>query len=238
MNQAELSLMKGMIDILNRHLKEPFLTSEQYSMRLADLKEFEEEAGFVYINSPTCKKRMNHVLDIVEMSNISKRIYKRCNNVEDIIEFANEKDMFVYLNLTGIDLVITYIDGVMAKLEVDNSIALIDFYNINIPYKINKKGTYVVKGVLQCGSHFYVDNVLYADCMSKKSKDNLEEAEKLGFDVVSHWLANNFDPKNLRSNLKYVYDYAKEEELKHDGVIFRFNDISYDRDEIVYEMLK
>ena len=58
----------------------------------------------------------SNILDIVEMTNISKRIFKRCNNIEDVIEFANKKDMFVYLNLTGINMIITYIDGIMTRL--------------------------------------------------------------------------------------------------------------------------
>lgn len=239
MNQAELSMMRGMIDILNRHLKEPFLTKEQYDMRMADLKEFEEETGFVLSNSPTDKECMSKILDIVEMTNISKRIFKRCNNIEDIIEFANKKDMFVYLNLTGINMIITYIDGIMTRLEVDNSIALIDFNKVNIPYKINKKGIYVVWGTLQHGANFYVNDVVYSENgLENNLKNNVENAEELGFNITPHWLANNFNLKKLQSSIDYIYDYAEEEGFKHDGIVFKFNDISYNRDEIVYEMLK
>lgn len=239
MNQAELSLMRGMIDILNRHLKEPFLTEEQYNMRMTDLKEFEEETGFILSNSPTDKERMNHILDIVEMTNISKRNFKRCNDIEDIVKFANEKDMFVYPNLTGVNMLISYSDGIITKLEVNNSVALIDFNKVNIPYKINKKGVYDVFGFLQHGANFYVSDVIHSqDRLKSGLKNNVEEAEELGFTVVPNWLANNFDPKKIQGTLEYIYDYAEEEGFKHDGIVFEFNDISYSRKGIIYEMIK
>jgi DNA ligase (NAD+) len=58
----------------------------------------------------------------------------------------------------------------------------------------------------------------------------LNEARKLGFDVVPHWFnntANGLNPNNLQGNIDYVFDYAKEEGLPCDGVVFKFNDIEY-----------
>ena len=58
-------------------------------------------------------------------------------------------------------------------------------------------------------------------------KDNLNIAKELGFDVVPFWFATNLNPKNLQSNIDYVFDYAKEEGLPCDGIVFKFNDIEY-----------
>ena len=60
--------------------------------------------------------------------------------------------------------------------------------------------------------------------------DNLNEAKELGFDVVPHWFnnaTNALSPKNLQSNIDYVFDYASDEDLPCDGVVFKFDDIEY-----------
>ncbi len=60
--------------------------------------------------------------------------------------------------------------------------------------------------------------------------DNLNEAKELGFDVVPHWFnnaTNALNPKNLQSNIDYVFDYASDEGLPCDGVVFKFDDIEY-----------
>ena len=59
MNKIELDIMKGMVSILNEaseayyNTGNPIMSDEQFDMRLADLKQFEEETGFVLANSPT-----------------------------------------------------------------------------------------------------------------------------------------------------------------------------------------
>ena len=59
--------------------------------------------------------------------------------------------------------------------------------------------------------------------------DNLNEAKELGFDVVPHWFNNDtaLSPKNLQSSIDYVFDYASDEGLPCDGVVFKFDDIEY-----------
>ena len=231
MNQAELSLMKGMIDILNRHLKEPFLTSEQYSMRLADLKEFEEETGCILSNSPTCKDR---VTPLVQIKGVPKYVvFDKCNDIDSIIKFAEQKEMLVSLNITGTNASIIYMDGVMKNFIIDNAIAMIDLDKIdNVPYKINRKeNVYIVDGVLHNSKFYVIDVVKNGESLYS----NFKEAKELGFTIVPHWLANNFDPKNLKSNIEYIYDYADEEKLNHNGIAFRFNEISYNEG-IIYEL--
>lgn len=62
---------------------------------------------------------------------------------------------------------------------------------------------------------------------NNKLKDNLNEARELGFDVVPSWIATNLRPKNLQSNIDYVFDYASENGYPNDGIVFKFNDIEY-----------
>lgn len=62
-------------------------------------------------------------------------------------------------------------------------------------------------------------------------KANLNEAKELSFDVVPFWFngnsANALNPKNLQSNIDYVFDYAEEFDFPCDGVVFKFDDIEY-----------
>lgn len=57
--------------------------------------------------------------------------------------------------------------------------------------------------------------------------DNLNDAESLGFSVVPSWYPVNLESKKLQSTLDYVFEYASDEGLPCDGVVFKFNDIEY-----------
>lgn len=58
-------------------------------------------------------------------------------------------------------------------------------------------------------------------------KENLNEARALDFDTVPSWVATNLDPKNLQDNIDYVFEFAVDEGLPNDGIVFKFNDIEY-----------
>lgn len=62
---------------------------------------------------------------------------------------------------------------------------------------------------------------------SDKLTDNLNDAESLGFSVVPFWYPVNLESKKLQSTLDYVFEYASDEGLPCDGVVFKFNDIEY-----------
>ena len=108
--------------------------------------------------------------------------------------------------------------------------------------EINKDGEYKNSRNLASGTLSVLDTSLVAkrrlrfmawDVIeggnNKKLKDNLDEAKTFGFDVVPSWIATNLDPKNLQSNIDYVFDFAAEEGLPADGIVFKFNDIEYGR---------
>lgn len=58
-------------------------------------------------------------------------------------------------------------------------------------------------------------------------KDNLNEASALGFDVVPFWSVINLTANNIQNVIDYVFDYAEEEGIPNDGIVFKFNDIEY-----------
>lgn len=57
--------------------------------------------------------------------------------------------------------------------------------------------------------------------------DNLNDAKNMGFSVVPFWCPVNLESKKLQSTLDYVFEYASDEGLPCDGVVFKFNDIEY-----------
>ena len=58
-NQIELDIMRGMVSILNEasdryyNGKPLIMSDEQFDARLEDLRQLEEETGFILSNSPT-----------------------------------------------------------------------------------------------------------------------------------------------------------------------------------------
>lgn len=230
MHKAELNIMKGMVSVLNESLKRPILSGEQYEMRLADLKQFEEETNFIFTNSPTCK---DNVYSVVEVKDIFKNSFERCNDVDSIIKFANKQEMLIHPNIVGARAIIIYNDGIMTDFTLDTAVNLNDVGNI--PYKINKKGIYFIIGVLSQNLNFYVTDIV--DGGVDKLNLNLDEASNLGFDIVPHWMATDFNPKNFQNGINYMVDYAEEEGMSCDGIVFRFNDTLYSKNGIVYEVL-
>ena len=105
--------------------------------------------------------------------------------------------------------------------------------------KVNKDGEYKNSRNLASGTLSVLDTSLVAkrklrfcnwdiiEGGGNSLKDNLNEARELGFDVVPFWSVINLEPKKLQNTIDYVFDYAKEEGLPCDGIVFKFNDIEY-----------
>lgn len=236
MNTIELEMMKGMVSILNEaaatyNAGSSIMTNEQYDTRLADLKQFEEETGFIFFNSPTCK---THVKSLVKTKESISYNFEKCHDVESIIDFARQYEMLVYPNLIGANVRIDYANGIMIELEIDNKNVNLNKVN-NIPYKIEKKERYIVMGVITSDSKLYVIESIKP---WGKLKDGLMEAQGLGFDIVPHWInantVNALNPKNLQSNIDYVFEYARENEYSFDGIVFRLNDDKF-QNGIIYK---
>ena len=108
--------------------------------------------------------------------------------------------------------------------------------------EINKSGEYKNSRNLAAGTLSVLDTSLVAkrrlrllawdviEGGSNSLNDNLDEARWLGIDVVPHWFnnsTNGLNAKNLQDNIDYVFDYAKEEGLPCDGIVYKYNDIEY-----------
>lgn len=274
-NQIELDMMRGMVSILNEaseayyNTGNPIMTDEQFDARLADLRQLEEETGFILANSPTQRVGAKVLTELNEITHSHPMLsLEKCHTIEELIKFANNKEVVASIKLDGLTCSITYENGILVSAEtrgdgyVGSDITEHVKQFKNIPFKINKEGTYIVDGEaiitdedfaevnkdgeyknsrnLASGTLAVLDTSLVAkrklsfyawDIIeggsSNKLKDNLNEARTLGFDTVPSWIATNLDPKNLQDNIDYVFDFAVDEGLPNDGVVFKFNDIEY-----------
>lgn len=277
MNAIELDMMKGMVSILNEasnayyNTGNPIMTDAQFDARLADLRQLEEETGFVFANSPTQNVGYKVLTELKEVGHDYPMLsLEKCHSVEELIKFANNKELVASIKLDGLTCRLTYENGLLVRAEtrgngyVGSDITEHVKQFKNVPLKINKEGTYIVDGEaiitdsdfaevnkngeyknsrnLASGTLAVLDTSLVAkrrlrllawdviEGGANSINDNLNEAKELGFDVVPHWFNNSttgLNPKNLEGNIYYIFDYAKEEGLPTDGIVFKFNDIEY-----------
>lgn len=274
MNAIELDIMKGLVSILNEandryyNSGNPIMTDEQFDARLNDLKQLEEETGFIFANSPTQSVGYKVLTELKEISHSHPMLsLEKCHTVDELIKFSNNKELVASIKLDGLTVSLTYQDGVLVSAETrgDGYIGSDITEHIkqfkNVPMKINKSGTYIIDGEaiitdddfseinknkeyknsrnLAAGTlavldtslvakrrlKFYAWDVIEGGC--NNLKDNLDEAGSIGFDVVPNWSAININPNKLQGTIVYIFDYAKEEGLPCDGIVFKFNDIEY-----------
>lgn len=275
MNQIELDIMRGMVSILNDaseayyNTGSPIISDEEFDIRLEDLRQFEEETGFILSNSPTQRVGAKVLTELNETTHSHPMLsLEKCHTIEELIKFANNKELVASIKLDGLTVSITYENGILVKAEtrgngyVGSDITEHIRQFKNVPFKINKKETYIVDGEaiitdedfaeinsngefknsrnLAAGTLSVLDTSLVAKrklCfmvwdvieggISNKLKDNLNEAKALGFEVVPSWVATNLNPKNLQDNIDFVFNFAVDEGLPNDGIVFKFNDIGY-----------
>ena len=273
-NQIELDMMKSMVSLLNEaanayyNTGTPIMTDEQFDARLEDLRQLEEETGIILANSPTHNVGAKVLTELQEVTHSHPMLsLEKCHTVDEIIKFANNKELVASIKLDGLTCSLTYKDGILVSAEtrgngyVGSDITEHVKQFLNVPFKINKKGNYVIDGEaiiadedfaeinsdgeyknsrnLAAGTLAVLDTSLVAKRKLKffgwdiieggnnSLKVNLNEAKGLGFDIVPHWSAINLDPKKLQNTLDCVFDYAKDEGLPCDGIVFKFDDIEY-----------
>ena len=49
----------------------------------------------------------------------------------------------------------------------------------------------------------------------------------LGFDVVPHWSFTTLNPKSFQGSVDYIFDYAEEDGIPCNGIVFKLNDIEH-----------
>lgn len=159
MNQIELEMMRGMVSILNEaseayyNTGHPIMSDAQFDARLEDLRQLEEETGFVFANSPTQRVGAKVLTELNEVTHSHPMLsLEKVHSVEEIIKFANNKELVASIKLDGLTVSLTYEDGVLVGAETrgDGYVGSDITEHIkqfkNVPFKINKEGTYIVDG--------------------------------------------------------------------------------------------
>lgn len=234
MNEIELKMMKGMVDILNEASEayrngNPILTDEQFSMRSNDLVCFEAETGVVLLNSPNCTTNVESIVKTLE---IKSDTLKECQDINDIVEFANQKELIAYIDVNGLDMIITYVDGRIDNIKVSN----IDEYilnmicNLSIPYCASENINCDIKGKVVCVSGksiFYATEAVRGGLSTLRG--NFDKMIDLGFDVVPNWNFTTLNSKSFQNSVDYIFEHAEEDNIPCNGIVFKLNDIEYSK---------
>lgn len=159
MNEIELKMMKGMVSILNEAAEtyyntgSPIMTDEQYDSRLEDLRQFEEETGFVLSNSPTHNVGAKVLTELNEVTHTSPMLsLDKCHNVDELLKFINNKETVASIKLDGLTCRLTYENGFLIRAETrGNGVIGSDVTEhikqfLNVPMKIDKANTYIIDG--------------------------------------------------------------------------------------------
>lgn len=224
MNQIELNIMRGMVSVLNE--AKSIMTDEQLAVRLNDLVIFESETGVVLLNSPNCSI---DVCSIVNASEIKNGRLKEYQSIDDIVEFSNKKELFAYVDTDGLDMVISYANGYIENIQVENvnNVILESIFALGIPYCNPSIADFKIKGklVILDKPTFYVTEIIDGFCNTLQG--NLRVAQNLGFDIIPNWSFATLNPKSFQSSVDYVLEYAKENDIPCNGIVFKLNDIEY-----------
>lgn len=274
MNAIEKDIMRGLVSILNEasdryyNSGNPIMTDAQFDARLADLKQLEEETGFVFANSPTQNVGYKVLTELKEVTHNHPMLsLDKCHTIEEIVKFANDKELVASIKLDGLTVSLLYENGIFVSAETrGNGIVGSDITEHvkqfkNVPLKIGKEGTYIIDGEaiitdedfadinkdneyknsrnLAAGTLAVLDTSLVAKRKLKfyawdviegggnSLNNNLTEARELGFDVVPFWSAVSLNSNKLQGAIDYIFDFAKDEGLPCDGIVFKFNDVEY-----------
>ena len=224
MNSIELNIMRGMVSILNE--AKPIMTDEQFAIRSNDLVIHEAETGVVLLNSPNCAVDVRSIVNTLEVENNRLKEYQ---NVEDIIELSSQKEMFAYVDVNGLDMIVTYTNGHIDSIKVESiNDEIIDLvFALGIPYYNPELANYSFKGklVILDKPIFYVTEIVDGGC--NMLKDNLNIAKGLGFDVVPNWSFITLNPKSFQNSVDYIFEHAEEDSIPCNGIVFKLNDIEY-----------
>ena len=152
-------MMKSMVSILNEaseayyNTGKPIMTDEQFDARLADLRQLEEETGVILANSPTINVGARVLTELNEVEHSSPMLsLEKCHSAEEVVKFANEKVLVASIKLDGLTCRLTYENGYLVRGEtrgngyVGSDITEHVKQFKNVPFKINKSGTYVIDG--------------------------------------------------------------------------------------------
>ena len=158
MNKIEHNIMRMMVSILNDaseayYSGKPFMSDIEFDERLQDLQELENETGVIFANSPSVNVGAKVLTDLPEVEHNHLMLsLEKCHTPQEVINFSNGKELVASIKLDGMTASLLYEDGVLIRGEsrgnghVGNDITEHIKQFLNVPFRINKTGTYIVDG--------------------------------------------------------------------------------------------
>ena len=221
----------------------PDISDEEWDKMYFELKELEKETGLIYPNSPT----HNIVYTTVNNLKKSKHNHKmlsldKTKSIDEIESFLGDKDFVAMAKMDGLTCSLTYLNGKLIKAETRGNGLIGEDITHNamvipsIPKKISNLNEIVVDGEVICTyknfepfsgqyknpRNFASGSIRLLDIENNNSfKRKLITLAQLGFEVVP-WVQ-----ENLAYAVKDIQDVCKQEGYPIDGLVFKFNNISY-----------
>ena len=126
-------------------------------------------------------------------------------------------------------MVVTYVNGSIENIQIENidEDVLESIFALGVPYcgLENVNCSFKGKLVILDKPIFYVTEVINGGCNTLKN--NLSVAKRFGFDVVPNWSFTTLNPKSFKSSVDYIFEYAEENNIPCNGIVFKQNDIEY-----------
>lgn len=132
---------------------QPIMSDAEFDNKLEELRQWENETGIILSNSPT------HNVGAMVLDNIKEVTHKtpmlslnKCHSAEEVMKFAGNNNLVASVKLDGLSCRLIYKDGNLVRAEsrgngiVGNDITEAVKQFQNIPWHINKEGTYIIDG--------------------------------------------------------------------------------------------
>lgn len=155
----KISRIKELIKELNKHRdayyndSRPMISDVEYDNMFDELQNLEKETGIIMSNSPTqtvgyeVKSELKKIKHPHPMLSLDKT-----KSEDDLIKFAGDEDCILSLKMDGLTVLLTYVDGKLAKAETrgNGEIGEDVTHNAkvfeNIPLTIDCKGRFEIEG--------------------------------------------------------------------------------------------
>ena len=158
MSEDRLSLMREMVDTLNRAADSYYngqgelMTDYEWDAMFDRLKKLEEETGTVLEDSPTMNVSADNIAGQKEEHEFAALSLAKTKKPEDLVKWAQSKKIWISWKLDGLTLVVTYDRGKLNKVvtrgdgHIGTNITHLAPAIHGIPARIKEKGHLVIRG--------------------------------------------------------------------------------------------
>lgn len=228
----KIERIKELVKELNKHKdayyneSKPIISDSDYDRLFDELQNLEEETGIIMSNSPTqtvgyeVKSELKKVRHSHPMLSLDKTKVE-----DDLIKFAGDKDCILSLKMDGLTVLLTYIDGKLAKAETrgNGEIGEDITHNAkvfeNIPMTIDYKGHFEIEGeaIITYNDFEKINEFLQKDKKYKNPRNLVSGSVRQldsGVAAKRHikfiaWKVPMMEENNLSNSFLYRLNYAR-----------------------------